>query len=62
MKLFAWFPQGGRLEVDVPAGYDASGYRDHVMRDGLQWITLADGSWANVRQILRLEVADEATV
>lgn len=67
MNLYAWFPYGGVLQVAVPDGTTAAEYREELTgrpgnpRGGvLTWITLTDGSQANLAQIVRLEVADEA--
>jgi hypothetical protein len=64
-KLYAWFNQGGRLEVWLPADGDGEKYRNELIDsrapDGqpqMRWVELADGSFANLMQVVRLEVEE----
>jgi hypothetical protein len=64
VKLYAWFPQGGRLEVVVREGETAESELDAIRNWQIgdapsRWIMLVDGSYANTQQIVRLELADE---
>lgn len=58
MKLYAWFPQGGRLEVRIPDGHTPESYRQWIEQKGPAWLSLTDDSIANVNQIVRLELAE----
>lgn len=57
-RLLAWFPQGGVLEVKVPEGGDAESYCQEIREGEHPWVELIDGTYANVVQVLRLEVND----